>query len=102
MDRRNFVKTGAAAAIGGIALDALPLRAVPASSKAPIRIGLIGCGGRGTGAAVQALSTNQDVQLVAMADAFADRVDDSYRNLINTAEGQLVGRCGSDAPHRRP
>lgn len=91
MDRRNFVKTGAAAAIGGIALDALPLRAVPASSKAPIRIGLIGCGGRGTGAAVQALSTNQDVQLVAMADAFADRVDDSYRNLINTAEDSWSG-----------
>lgn len=91
MDRRNFVKAGAAAAIGGIALDALPLRAVPASSKAPIRIGLIGCGGRGTGAAVQALSTNQDVQLVAMADAFADRVDDSYRNLINTAEDSWSG-----------
>ena len=91
MDRRNFVKAGAAAAMGGIALDALPLRAVPASSRAPIRIGLIGCGGRGTGAAVQALSTDQDVQLVAMADAFADRLDDSYRALINTAEDSWSG-----------
>ncbi len=91
MDRRRFVQAGAVAAIGGIGLDALPLRAVPASSKAPIRIGLIGCGGRGTGAAVQALSTDQDVQLVAMADAFADRLEDSYRNLINTAEDSWSG-----------
>ncbi len=91
MDRRRFVQAGAVAAIGGIGLDALPLRAVPAPSKTPIRIGLIGCGGRGTGAAVQALSTDQDVQLVAMADAFADRLEDSYRNLINTAEDSWSG-----------
>ena len=43
---------------------------------------MIGCGGRGTGAATQALSTKQNVQLVAMADAFKDRLDDSYNNLL--------------------
>ena len=42
-----------------------------------IKIALIGCGGRGTGAAVQALSTKQNVQLVAMGDAFRDRLDSS-------------------------
>ncbi len=47
-----------------------------------IKIALIGCGGRGTGAATQALSTNQNVQLVAMADAFKDRLDDSYNNIL--------------------
>ena len=47
-----------------------------------IKIALIGCGGRGTGAATQALSTKQNVQLVAMADAFKDRLDDSYNNLL--------------------
>ncbi len=46
-----------------------------------IKVALIGCGGRGTGAAVQALSTKQNVQLVAMADAFKDRLDDSYNNI---------------------
>ena len=91
MDRRDFMKTGAAAALGGITLaDVRPLRA-QAPSADPIRIGLIGCGGRGTGAAVQALRTSQDVQLVAMADAFADRVEGSYANLIDTAADSWSG-----------
>ena len=47
-----------------------------------IKIALIGCGGRGTGAATQALSTKQNVQLVAMADAFPDRLNDSYNNIL--------------------
>lgn len=92
MDRRDFVKAGAAAALGGSLplVDARPLRArMPSSS--PIRIGLIGCGGRGTGAAVQALSTDHDVQLVAMADAFADRVESSYGNLVDAAEDSWSG-----------
>ncbi len=46
-----------------------------------IKIAVVGCGGRGTGAAVQALSTKQNVQLVAMADAFRDRLDSSYTNI---------------------
>ena len=91
MHRRDFVKTGAAAALGGISLShARPLRA-QAPGADPIRIGLIGCGGRGTGAAVQALSTSQDVQLVAMADAFADRVESSYANLVSAAEDSWSG-----------
>lgn len=51
-----------------------------------IKIALIGCGGRGTGAAVQALSTKQNVQLVAMADAFKDRLDGSYNNILEALE----------------
>lgn len=51
-----------------------------------IKVALIGCGGRGTGAAVQALSTKQNVQLVAMADAFKDRLDDSYKNITDALE----------------
>lgn len=42
-----------------------------------IRVGLIGCGRRGTGAAAQALAADADVRLVAMADAFADQIEDS-------------------------
>ena len=48
-----------------------------------IKIALIGCGGRGTGAATQALSTKQNVKLVAMADAFRDRLDNSYKTLTS-------------------
>ena len=40
-----------------------------------IKVALVGCGGRGTGAAMQALFTKQNVKLVAMADAFRDRLD---------------------------
>jgi len=46
-----------------------------------IKIALIGCGGRGTGAAKQALLSNPKVQLVAMADAFRDNLDNSYKSL---------------------
>lgn len=42
-----------------------------------IKIALVGCGGRGTGAAAQALATEQNVKLVAMADAFSDRLEKS-------------------------
>jgi len=51
------------------------------STDDTIKIALIGCGGRGTGAAMQAMLTKQNVKLVAMADAFRDRLDDCYKNL---------------------
>ena len=58
-----------------------------------IRVGLIGCGGRGTGAAVQALSTTQNVKLVAMADAFEDRLQSSLKYINEqyqtTADGDM-------------
>ena len=106
MDRRDFVKAGAAAALGG----GMPL-AVPSPLRArtlgadPIRVGLVGCGGRGTGAAFQALSTEQDVRLVAMADAFPDRVEQSLRNLRQAAaesvdDPDLAARIDVPAEHR--
>jgi len=48
-----------------------------------IKIGLIGCGGRGTGAVVQALSTTQNAKLVAMCDAFKDKVDECYTKITD-------------------
>lgn len=57
-----------------------------------IKVGVIGCGGRGTGAAMQALSTKQNVKLVAMADAFRDRLDNSYKALTNGDEGDVKDR----------
>ena len=90
MDRRDFVKASTAAAMGGLTVTTQPspLRAQPPSADA-IRVGLVGCGGRGTGAAFQALSTAQDVRLVAMADAFPDQVERSYHTL--TAEREDWG-----------
>ncbi len=47
-----------------------------------IKVGLIGCGDRGTGAAVNALQADKNVKLVAMADAFEDRLESSLGNLL--------------------
>src|SRR5690606_23623783 len=51
----------------------------------------VGCGGRGTGAAVQALSSGQDVQLVAMADAFEDRLTPSLETLLSSEREDWEG-----------
>ena len=56
-----------------------------------IKVAVIGCGGRGTGAAMQALLTKQNVKLVAMADAFRDRLDECYKAL--TAEDNEEGNA---------
>ncbi|WP_185154573.1 Gfo/Idh/MocA family protein [Flavilitoribacter nigricans] len=83
MGRRKFVKASGLAA-GGLMLAPSVLSAkAHIDGDDTIRIGLIGCGGRGTGAAIQALSSGQNVKLVAMADAFRDRLDDSFKRIKN-------------------
>ncbi len=83
MDRRQFVKNSVAVTAGGIFLSQLPVGASAyVAGKETLKVAVIGCGGRGTGAADQALSVKQDVKLVAMADAFRDRIDESYNNLM--------------------
>ncbi len=81
--RREFLKTtGRIAAATALAGAAIPR--VHAAEDNTIRLALIGCGGRGTGAAADALSVNQGpVQLVALADVFPDRLVASYTNLKN-------------------
>ena len=81
-DRRNFLKNTSLIAGGILAAPLFSQANYFSGASDVIKIALIGCGGRGTGAATQALSTKQNVQLVAMADAFKDRLDDSYNNLL--------------------
>lgn len=80
-DRRGFLKTSAVLT-GGAVLSSIPFAGVYAAASGTIKIALIGCGGRGTGAAMQALSTKYDLKLVAMADAFRDNLDASYGPLL--------------------
>ncbi len=72
IDRRDFVVSAAAAA-GALSL---PRRAfgIGIPDADPIRIGVIGCGGRGTGAVRDALTASENVTLVAMGDLFPDRL----------------------------
>ncbi|HWK07569.1 MAG TPA: Gfo/Idh/MocA family oxidoreductase [Puia sp.] len=84
--RRDFVKNSSLLAGGMLAAPFLSRANFFSGADNVIKIALIGCGGRGTGAAVQALSTKQNVQLVAMADAFRDRLDGSYNNILEALE----------------
>lgn len=81
--RRNFIKGSSMLLAGGAVAGSLPLaRAAHAYGSDAIKIGLVGCGGRGAGAAAQAMNTTGgDVQLVAMGDVFDDRMQQSYRTL---------------------
>ncbi len=79
--RRDFLKvSGGAVAAAGIA-RAIETRAWAAGTDEEIKIALVGCGGRGTGAAGQALSTQGPTKLVAMADVFPDRLNGSLGGL---------------------
>jgi len=97
--RRDFIKTStlavSAGALGSLALSS---RAYAAGDDT-IRVGLIGCGGRGSGAAGQALSTKGNVKLVAMGDAFSERLEGSLKNLSKKFTSQ-PGRVDVDADHK--
>jgi myo-inositol 2-dehydrogenase/D-chiro-inositol 1-dehydrogenase len=83
VDRRDFVKTAAAVgAAGSIAGLAMPVwGAAPAGDR--LKVGLIGCGGRGTGAANQAINADPGVMLWSMGDVYEDRLKNSYNGLKN-------------------
>lgn len=75
-DRRHFLKTSAL--LGAASL--FPQLGKAAEPAKPIKIALVGCGGRGSGAAAQSLAVEGTI-LVAMADAFADNVESAYNEL---------------------
>jgi predicted dehydrogenase len=96
--RREFVKATTAAVVGSSVLAAAqqPARAGQALGDQEIKIAIIGCGGRGTDATVQALSTKGKVTLWAMADAFEKRMTDSLDRINRTLERNW----GSDSAER--
>jgi predicted dehydrogenase len=108
--RRSFVTTAAALvaapvigacqsrqkeAAGSPAMASIP----PVAGSDTIRIGLIGCGGRGTGAAMQALNADRGAVLTAMGDALADRVESSHQNLHDAMGESASGKI--DVPPER-
>ena len=89
IDRRSFVKK---TTMGAGALLAVPYSAdamVNIGSVKKLKLAVVGCGGRGTGAAVQALRADKDVELVAMADAFPDRLENSLKNISEELDGEI-------------
>jgi len=91
--RRDFLKTAVAGltAFGGLSLA----RGAHASGSDTIKIGLIGCGSRGPGAAVNAMNVDPGVRLVAMTDVFGGRV----RNRRELLKKQKPGQVAVDDAH---
>ena len=77
VSRRDFVRNTSLAS-GAILTAGLPFEGMAnINNVKKLKLAVVGCGGRGTGAAVQALTADPDVELVAMADAFQDRLEGS-------------------------
>lgn len=99
--RRDFIKTGSSMLVaGGAIAGSLSIaQSAHAFGSDQIKIGLVGCGGRGTGAADQAMNTEGETKLVAMGDVFEDRLSSSLRALTGRhskkvdvpADRQFVG-----------
>jgi len=80
--RRDFIKGSTAAVAASGLIGTLGMsRFAHAAGDDTIKIGLVGCGGRGTGAASQALHTTSNVKLVALGDAYRDRLDGCLNGL---------------------
>ncbi len=90
-NRRQFISNSLAAGSVAGAAALLPTAPVHAAGDDLLKVALIGCGGRGTGAARQALMADEHVKLVAMADAFEDRLQSSLKSLskIEDVSGKI-------------
>jgi predicted dehydrogenase len=102
-NRRDFLRT-ATAATGAAVLSNLSLApAVRAAGSDQIKVGLIGCGGRGSGAAEQVLSAAPGVQIVAVGDVFPEPLKEARERLSKFAERKEIKERGNgiDLPESR-
>ncbi len=87
LSRRKFLLSTGGAAIGSGLLSQRLSAGMHLRGDDTLRVGIVGCGGRGTGAVKQALLADKNVKLVAMGDAFGDRIDRSLSSLNNPENG---------------
>ena len=81
VSRRKFCKN-TAIATSGLLATSLPLKSMGhIQENKRLKLAVVGCGGRGSGAVVQALNADDNVELVAMADAFKDRIESSLKGI---------------------
>lgn len=97
--RREFVKQSSLIAGGILAAPLVSGANFFSGADDVIKVALVGCGGRGTGAAMQALLTKQNVKLVAMADAFNDRLENCY-NTLTSEEPSIKSKIDVPAERR--
>ena len=104
--RRDFLRQGTLLAGGLMAAPLLSKANYFSGADDVIKIALVGCGGRGTGAATQALLSKQNVKLVAMAEAFRDNLDNCYKELTSDEMAESLGgqdklKAKVDVPEER-
>jgi len=91
--RRHFLQRSTGAAVGGLIASSAPAQDLARPANRPdnrtLRVGLVGCGGRGSGAAQQALAADPNVRLTAMGDAFPDRLASSLEKLRQVAGDKI-------------
>jgi len=90
LSRRNFLRTATSAAVAATVTSRLKeIPGLHAAGSDEIRVGVIGCGGRGTGAVRNVLQAAEGVRIVAMGDAFEDRLTKSVENLSKRLGSQF-------------
>ncbi len=94
--RRNFLKTSAVAVSTAMAGSLAISQSAHAAGSDILKVGLVGCGGRGSGAAANALNADKNAKLVAMADAFGDRMENGLKQIQKAKPDQVT----VDADHR--
>ncbi len=87
--RRQFLAKSVLVASAATGAQLALSRSVHAAGSDTIRLGLIGCGGRGSGAAVDAMKADSNTRLWAMADVFADKIEQSLNNLQGAFPDQV-------------
>ena len=102
LERRQFlqrasVAAGAGTMGAGVLLGSTAVRAAHVSGNETLKVGLVGCGGRGTGAAVQALKADRGVELIAMGDLFPDKLQASLKRL---QASPVASRVKVDSDHQ--
>jgi len=93
--RREFLKGSTAAVVGSAVAAGWTIPAVYAAGSDEIRVGLIGCGGRGTGAGENVAQAAPGVKIIALGDVFKDKIDSCVDSLKKTVADKL------DVPEER-
>ena len=87
VSRRNFIKVSAAASLAALTRGA---NYAFAAGSDKLRVGLIGCGNRGTGAAMDCVNSSNGIEIVAMGDLFKDRLDQSLAKLSRKVDDKVT------------
>lgn len=97
--RRKFLKTSTAATVGASIASLATSQPVHAQGSDILKIGLVGCGGRGTGAAINAMNADPKCELQVMADAYQDRLEQSQGSLSRRKDLESKFKVTVDNSH---